>query len=153
MAYQLAIKKELLSMCKSNLNKSIEDLKKAWLDAQDSANSDSKGSAGDKHETGRAMMHLEVEKNAKQLAERMQLLKIVALINPDQKHSKAQLGSLLKTNFGTYYLAIAMGKMVVGNEDIFVISPASPIAKLLLGSEVVSSFTFNAKKFEVLEII
>lgn len=153
MSFQLAIKEELLTSCKNDLNKSIDELKKAWVDAQDSANADSKGSAGDKHETGRAMMHLEVEKNAKQLAERMQLLKVLALINPKEKHEKAQLGSFVETNQGNYYLAIAIGKVEIENNNIFIISPASPIGRCLMGCEVGSNFSFNAKNFEVLALL
>lgn len=152
MPYQIAIKEELYAACNNFLNKSIDELKKAWIDAQHSANADNKGSAGDKHETGRAMMHLEVEKNAKQLAERMQLLKVLALIDPKEKHIKAQLGSLVETNQGNYYIAIAIGKVEVENKDFYVISPASPIGKSLMGSEKGSNFNFNAKDFVVLAI-
>ena len=53
----------------------IEVYKKGILDAQNGLQSESKSSAGDKHETGRAMLQLEAEKLGKQLQESLTLLK------------------------------------------------------------------------------
>lgn len=146
-------KKELYSACSNFINESISVIKKALDDAQEGANSDSKGSAGDKHETGRAMMHLEKEKNAKQLAERSNLLKVLALIKPGAKHNKAQLGSLIKTNGGNYYLSIAMGKFELNNELFYIVSPVSPIGQLLVNTEEGSKFMFNGKEVLVEGVI
>jgi transcription elongation GreA/GreB family factor len=146
-------KEELLTACYNFINESISVINEALNDAQDAANSDSKGSAGDKHETGRAMMHLEKEKNAKQLAGRVKLLSVLALINPKEKHGKARLGSLIITNKSNYFLSIAMGKVEIDGELYFVISPVSPIGKLLLNTEKGSRFTFNAQEIVVEDVI
>jgi hypothetical protein len=153
MSLTLDVKQQLFDKCKRSIDESLASLKSALDDAQESANADDKGSAGDKHETGRAMMHLEVEKITSQLAERSQLLSILARINPKETFSQSQLGSLIKTSQGIYFLAIALGKVELDGELVFVISPASPIGKSLMMCKVGSSFDFNGRNFLVEALI
>ena len=153
MSLTLNVKQRLFDRCKNTIDESLSSLKSALVDAQESANADDKGSAGDKHETGRAMMHLEVEKITGQLAERSQLLSILARINPNETFTQAQLGSLIKTNQGLYFLAIALGKVVLEEDTVFVISPASPRGKCLMNCKEGSAFEFNGRSFYVEALI
>lgn len=43
-------------------NKRVDELKVALVDVQDAANNETKSTAGDKHETAKAMAQLETEK-------------------------------------------------------------------------------------------
>jgi transcription elongation GreA/GreB family factor len=153
MQLELHLKRKLLDHCFVFVNTSITGLKMAIDDAQEGANSETKGSAGDKHETGRAMMHLENEMNSKQLAERLKLLQVLELINPDEKHGIAQLGSLVKTTLGTYYLSIGIGKVEIEGNAFLIISPSSPIGALLMKTREGSEITFNGKSILVEEVI
>ena len=49
------------------LDRKIESAKKAIESAKEARDSDTKSSVGDKYETGRAMMQIELEKNEVQL--------------------------------------------------------------------------------------
>ena len=153
MALTLKTKQMLFDHCQQYVDQRIAMVSDAMKAAQEAANAETKGSAGDKHETGRAMMHLEKEKNARQLAEHLKLKKVMAQINPEESHQKARLGSLIKTNNGIYYLSIAIGKAEVGGENYFIISPASPIGNLLLNAQVGSELNFNGRKIMVKEIL
>ncbi len=153
MKLDLQLKRKLLDHCFAFVDTSIVGLKIAIDDAQEGANSETKGSSGDKHETGRAMMHLENEMNSKQLAERLKLLQVLELIKSDEKHRIAQLGSLVKTTLGTYYLSIGIGKVEVEGNAFLIISPSSPIGTLLMKTSVGSSITFNGKSILVEEMI
>ncbi len=124
-------KKVLFDYCKQYVDKRIALVTNEMNAAQEAANSETKGSAGDKHETGRAMMHLEKEKNALQLVEHLKLKKVLAQISPEETHQHVRLGSLILTNSGIYYLSIAIGKVEIGGKIYFVISPVSPIGNLL----------------------
>ena len=66
-------------------------------DAQLSANEEGKSSAGDKYETGRAMMQIEREKAANQLEEALKLKRIIDQLQPDVHHEIATLGSVVIT--------------------------------------------------------
>jgi hypothetical protein len=135
------------------VNERIALVSDAMHAAQEAANEETKGSAGDKHETGRAMMHLEKEKNARQLAEHLKLQKVLSQINPEETNEIAGLGSLIITNTGIYYLAIPIGKVKIRNEIYFIISPVSPIGKLLMNAKVGSELNFNERVILVEQII
>ena len=153
MALILKTKKKLFDFCQQYVDERIALVTNAMKAAQEAANTETKGSAGDKHETGRAMMHLEKEKNARQLDEHLKLRKVLAQINPEETHRQVGLGSLIMTNSGIYYLSIPIGKIEVGGEFYFVISPVSPIGKLLMDAQVGSALSFNGRKIVVEEII
>ena len=55
------MKKALLEFCWNYVNERSERLKKQSGELQESLGSETKSSAGDKHETGRAMVQLEQE--------------------------------------------------------------------------------------------
>jgi hypothetical protein len=149
MLLSVETKEALYAKCVAMVNESIDVLKKALDDAQEGANSDTKGSAGDKHETGRAMMHLERDKNAQQLNEKIKLLRVLDQMKPIKAHNKVQLGSLVKTNQGNYFIAIPLAKVEVEKEIIYCISPVSPIGKQLMNCEKNASFEFNGKNYLV----
>lgn len=50
-----SLKEQLLDHCNSYIGLKLETIRHAIANAQESANDDTKSSAGDKHETGRAM--------------------------------------------------------------------------------------------------
>lgn len=152
MKLSIELKKKLFSYCEDYVNRSIKTLENALADVQDAANSDTKGSAGDKHETGRAMMHLESEKNAKQLSERLSLKKVLALIDPKKIDDKVQLGSLVISDSAKYYISIPIGKVSIEGEDYFVISPVSPIGNLLIDKQKGEGFSFNSKTHQIVDI-
>ena len=146
----LNIKKQLLEHCiqfvqqkKDTISKSIESTKNDLF-------SETKSSAGDKHETGRAMIQLEMEKAGQQLSEVNLMQEVLSRINVDKESEVACLGSLVKTTKGTYFLGVSVGKVIVKQHDYFVVSTNSPIGKQLLGKSVSDSIPFN--QAEILEI-
>ena len=61
------IKTLLFDHCKSFLESKLHGYKKSLDLLYESLNSEIKSSAGDKHETGRALIQLEIEKNWKSI--------------------------------------------------------------------------------------
>ena len=117
-----------------------------------SANEETKSSAGDKYETGRAMAQLEIEKSSAQLAESLKLKQQLEKISPEQTSVTIQVGSLVNTNQGNFYLAVSIGQLVVNQEPYFIISPVSPLAKQLLGLKLHTSFLFQGRNFTIQQI-
>lgn len=146
------IKKALFEECCKAVAQKKAAAKRNMEELQEDANNETKSSAGDKYETGRAMMHLEKDKYAAQLTEALKWEKVLAGINLDTKPEKAGLGSLVFTNQGIYFLSIVWGKITIHAEDYFVISLASPIGMQLKGKKTGDQFVFKGRKFEVLEI-
>jgi transcription elongation GreA/GreB family factor len=111
-----------------------------------------KSSAGDKHETGRAMAQLETEKNGAQLAEANKLRHVIGLINPKKEFNKVELGALVVTNNGNYFISVSIGKMMLGSEMYFGVSAVSPIGQALLNHKKGDEVIFNGRTFLIKEI-
>lgn len=148
-----SLKQQLYLKCLAFVEQRIASAQEAISIAQQSANEETKSSAGDKYETGRAMAQLEIEKNSSQLAESLKLKQSLEKIEVDQRTETVRPGSLVKTNHGNFYLTISAGQFTIDNEDYFAISPASPIGQKLVGLHVEQSFSFNKKEFLVLQVI
>ncbi|HEY9116556.1 MAG TPA: 3-oxoacyl-ACP synthase [Roseivirga sp.] len=122
----------------ASLEAEVENLKT-------SAASDTKSSMGDKYETAREMINLEKEKISEQLADAQRMKQSLESIEVETQNPKAALGSLIKSSTCYFYLSVSLGKVVVNGKEVFVISPASPIGKGLMGLQVNNSIEFAGK--------
>ena len=147
------IKISLHKICYNIAEKRISNIKNILQDVQDAANNETKSSAGDKHETGRAMAQLETEKLSTQLSEALKLEQVLQQINPELEHKIVGLGSLVITNNGSFYISVSLGKIEINDEIYFAISAVSPIGKLLLTKKEKESFSFNGKSYVILSVV
>jgi transcription elongation GreA/GreB family factor len=102
---------------------------------QQSANSETKSTAGDKHETARAMAQLEVEMLSKQLREINKSVDLLKRIPIRNTSDTVQPGSVVETSIGTFYLSVGLGNIQVDGKTIMAISIESPLAKAILGKK------------------
>ena len=122
------------------------------LDAvQKRANSQQKSSAGDKHETTRAMAHLEQERYAQMLRESFALQHQLLAVDVEEAHDEVELGALLVTTVGCFYIAPGLGK-IDAEPRCWVMSPTAPLAEELEGLEVGDRFQFRRQWAEIIEI-
>lgn len=145
----LEIKEILRLACVDFVNSKEQTIKETMASNQEALDSESKSSAGDKHETGRAMLQLEMEKAGQQLQEVHQMKLIVEKIDAKKTSEKASLGTVIQTEAANYFLGISIGKVVVETDTYFVVSPSSPIGKLLLGKEKNDSFLFQGRQTKI----
>jgi len=113
------LKKELYSQCLNYVQKRMEAAQLAINEAQKASNDDTKSSAGDKYETGRAMMQQETDRNMVQLNEANKLKVALNKINPSIVADKVETGSLVLTGNGNFYIAVSAGVLTVNNEKYF----------------------------------
>ena len=137
------IKQKLYNHCQEFVNIKLRSIEKTIQSNKEALSSETKSSAGDKHETGRAMLQLEMEKAGQQLKVVQQMQTQISRIDVNAKNTIGCLGSLITTNSYSYYLAVSVGKVTIDSEDYFVISSNSPIGKLLLGKKKGGSINFN----------
>jgi transcription elongation GreA/GreB family factor len=109
----------------------------------------SKSSAGDKHETGRAMVQLEQEKIGNQLLELEAMYNELQKLENQNKTVTITKGSLIDTSSGIFYLSIGLGKVMVDNEIIFALSAQSPFGKQLVGLKKGDVVMFNGKESKI----
>lgn len=121
--------------------------------AQQTANEDTKSSAGDKYETTRAMMQIEIENNTKRLMEVRELKKILTQIIFQNNYQFVVVGSLVMTNQGKFFISIGLGQVFLENDKYFVVSINSPIGALLLGKKINDTIIFNQKEYQISDIL
>ena len=147
------LKEKLHKQCQDALNQRLEAIKSIISDIQNSLQSETKSTAGDKHETGRAMLQLEREKAGNQLAEIQKQIEILHKINPEMSYSKVALGSLVKTTVSNYFIGVSVGEITIKNETFYAISLSTPIGKLLVSKGVGDNIQFRMQKFTITDIL
>lgn len=147
------LKKELHRLCISYVQNRIDTVMQAINAAQQAANEETKSSAGDKYETGRAMMQQDTDRNRAQLTEANKLMVALNQINVDFISEAALPGSLVVTNNGKFYIAISAGTVLLNGEVYFAVSPGSPIGLKLKGQKAGDEFSLNDKRYKIESII
>ncbi|WP_179021388.1 3-oxoacyl-ACP synthase [Winogradskyella forsetii] len=149
----MTIKEKLYNRCLEFIDERLTTVNNTISDIQNALQSETKSSAGDKHETGRAMLQLEREKAGHQLAEIEKQQQILQKINVESKHQKVTLGAVVKTTEANYFIAISAGKIEVETDSYFAISAATPIAQLLVSKRVNDTVRFRETEFKIIEIL
>src|ERR1700716_2356496 len=127
------LKAELHKRCADYVKMRMEAAEQGIKEAQQASKEDTKSSAGDKYETGRAMMQQETDRNAVQLNETNKLKVALNQLHYLVISDTAETGSLVITNNGNFFIAISAGVLMVNGETYFAISPASPVGLRLKG--------------------
>ena len=146
------IKQQLLDYCKNYVDDKLYKLKDQINSIQESLLNEIKSTAGDKHETGRAMVQLEREKIGQQLFEAEKLQELMNRISIQSSSTVIRLGSLVLTSQANYFIAVSAGKIDIENSTYFAISPHTPIGKLLLGKKANDQVIFNKNTFYIHKI-
>ncbi|NVO30533.1 3-oxoacyl-ACP synthase [Hymenobacter lapidiphilus] len=145
----LTTKPRLHALCLAYVQDRLATIQTAINAAQESANSETKSSAGDKYETGRAMAQNERDRNLVQLQQARQLLAEIQRINPDLPCDAVRPGALVNTSMGWFYLGISAGKLPLDGTDYFAVSAAAPVAAALAGRRPGDSVLFNGKSVQI----
>ena len=154
------IKTQLLQLCNQSLETRLQSVLAVIEDIKQSLQSETKSSAGDKHETGRAMLQLEREKAGHQLAEIEKTKQILSKINTESTYKNIGLGSVVYTTTSNYFISISAGEFEVENktfhaeDDMFyAISANTPIGQLLLGKSVGDVINFRNLEFKITKVL
>ena len=149
----LEIKQNLFNLCLESIDSRFQTIQNTISEIQESLTSETKSSAGDKHETGRAMLQLEREKAGNQLAEINKTKVALSKIDISKTSQTVGLGSVIYTNQANYYIAISAGELTYNNQKFYAISPNTPIGLLLIGKTVNDAITFRAQNFKIESVL
>lgn len=147
------IKKELIGKLNEKLDENIKTLQTAITSAKESRDSNTKSSVGDKYETNRAMMHIEIEKNEAQLSQNLKLKQSLSEIDVNKTDDCVGFGSLIITDNGNYFISIGFGMLKLGGNKYFAISMSSPIGNAFIGKKVGNSINFRGKNIIINHLI
>lgn len=147
------IKENLFKQCVLFVRNKLAIVQTTMEENRKALEQESKSSAGDKHETGRAMLHLEMEKASQQLEAAKQMQETLNRMQLSSVSQKVKLGSLISTDQGTYFLSISAGQLTVDEKYYYAVSPSSPIGALLLGKEIGESITLGSKVIKIQSVL
>ncbi len=147
------IKKSLYNQCFNFIEARFQTVQNTINEIQISLTSETKSSAGDKHETGRAMLQLEREKAGNQLAEIQKVKENLSKIDLTKSSKKVGLGSVVYSSQSNYFIAISAGELTVENHKFYAISPNTPIGQLLIGKSVGDAIKFREQDFNITQVL
>ena len=130
------------------------EMQLAWNELMESNKQEGKSSAGDKHETAAAQVHLELEKMGKQMQEHNRKCEELERFHPSKLETNNQVrsGSLVETIEGWFYIITSFGKLTTESGECYVVSASSPIGAALLGKHVGEAFQWNGRSGKVIGI-
>ncbi len=146
------LKSALFYELREMINGRIITINRALRSAKDARNKETKSTAGDKHETGRAMMQIEEDKLRVSLSKALVLKANLAKVPVKGSSESVELGSLVHTDKGLFYVSIGLGKLVHLDKTYFAISISSPIGRMLLGKKVGDTVTYREAAYVIEEI-
>ncbi|PWH83998.1 3-oxoacyl-ACP synthase [Algibacter marinivivus] len=147
------IKEELYKQCVAFVNNRFQTVQNTIQEIQKSLQSETKSSAGDKHETGRAMLQLEREKAGNQLAEIEKTKQVLSKVNIEKTAHNIGLGSVIYTSKANYFIAISAGELRVKNETFYAISNNTPIGQVLIGKTLGETIKFRTQSFQITKVL
>ena len=153
MTINVEIKQALYDQLKAMLDDKINAIRKAMSETSESMENDTKSSAGDKFETGREMMQIELNNQHVQLNKLLQLQHDLSLIKVTEIHRTVGFGCLVNTSMGGYFISVALGKVIHDGSNYYALSLASPIGKALHQAKVGDVVNFQGKKIEILDMV
>ena len=147
-----SIKQNIKSEVLRQLELKIKDISNAVKSLSESRDSDTKSSAGDKHETSRAKIQTEIDQLSKQLINAQRQKNNLSIIDTSHLHSIADVGSLVETNKGYFLISTGWGRIQIQDENYFVISIESPIGRLLKNKKKGDSIQFRDTAYDILSV-
>ncbi|MGL1936513.1 MAG: GreA/GreB family elongation factor [Fibrobacterales bacterium] len=149
----LEIKTQLYALCLGHVDENIEMEKTAMAEVEEAAELEAKSSVGDKYETGRSMMHIEIDKHKAQVAQYLQQRTILDQINVSVEVDEVKPGSVVITDKYKYFISIGIGELELNGETFCTMSLGSPLGKEFSHKRVGDTIAFREKEFKILDIV
>ena len=149
----IKIKVLLLKQLMELLDQKINTLKLDMASIKDTRDSDTRSSAGDKFETNRVLIQMELDKTEVQLNKTKVLRNELSHIDIQKQYTQVEFGSLVCTTQGNYFFSVALGKFEVNKEIYHCISLGSPIGQSLQNKKVNDTILFQGNAVTIVSIV
>lgn len=147
---------EMMNWKEVAITRLIEQIEAAQQDIhslRQSLEGEAKSTAGDKHETGRAMIQMDMERASERLhegLERLAAAKKWFMECEAQSWEAIRVGHAVETDDGSFLLGPPLGKITAHGLTCFALSTASPLGQQLMGKRVGDLVSTGSKTFTVL---
>lgn len=146
------LKSALLEECSQIIEERYQRIKHTLSNIEEALFEESKNSAGDKHETARAMLQIDRENVGKQLIEVEKIKQHLKKLDLNNISDHAHLGSLVYTNRGIFFISESVGTIEIESATYIAVSPNSPIGHLLIGKVPGEKFTFHENEYKLTKV-
>lgn len=145
-------KKAWLELMDAGVRETLQRLQADMVVLQESRQADTKSSAGDKHETARAMVDQELQQ-LNQQREKAQRNQSELQQLTEAPCDTAARGAAVETDRIIYFISISFGKLPVeGAKPVYALSPVSPAAQAMLGKRAGEVFEINGMRHTILKV-
>lgn len=145
-------KKDVWVACCKLLESRLQSIELTMTDLREAIFTETKSSAGDKHETARARLHNEQSQLQAQWNELHLQLAELKRLEPTVVMNRIAPGSLVESGLGYFLIAAPIGKVQVGPISVQVISPQSPLALKLMGLKRDEVFELNGATHTIVSV-
>ena len=142
----------IVKFCENFIEEKLKIQQDQIARAKQSLEGSSKSSAGDKHETSRAMAQLEMEKAGAQYQRLLQEKELQERVNALAltRSTQVSLGSLIQSAKGWFFIGISIGPVQISDENVIIISGKSPLGAGFIGKTVGEFNSFNAVEIQAI---
>jgi len=147
----LEIKRSLIEICKEKQQESINNIKFVIDDAQKSANE--YGQPKDRYDSYRMQLLRKKDMFASQFQKAIEQMETLNKINVSKKTELVTFGSLIFTDDQNILVAISLGKIMLGDEMYYAISPNVPFYQAMQNCKKGDEFEFLGRKIKILDIV
>ncbi|EPR70257.1 hypothetical protein ADIWIN_3613 [Winogradskyella psychrotolerans RS-3] len=148
----MKIKTQLLELCTKYADKRVLGYKNEIELIKESIENNDKVSNED-DDSGNSKLLDDLEKNMNYLNDANKMREQLKLVRPNLVSDNVVLGSLVKTDSITFYIALSLGKVEVEDSEYYIISLASPLGQLLKNRKKGDQFKFNEKSYEIKDVL
>ena len=135
------------------MEEGIRAAQAAFEELRGSLEGESKSTAGDKHETGRAMVQMEMEQAAARLNRVEGMVRGWKAMDPNAPRDVVGPGAIVATDHGGFVIGVAWGTFQVPDAtDWRGISSDAPLALALRGCQAGEAVTFRGRSWNIVEV-
>ena len=101
------VRQQVLEACQQDIEAKISTLNAEYALYRESAAGETKSTAGDKHDTAKAMMQLEQEKLGRQLEICLQQKRILEQVDAGKVCNCVEFSCIVETDAGNFFISIS----------------------------------------------
>ena len=136
----------------AGISDTLKQLEADMVALQESRQADTKSSAGDKHETSRAMVDRELEQLIQQREKALRNQSELQQLT-EAPYEVAARGAAVEAERIIYFISISFGKLPMdGAKPVYALSPVSPAAQAMLGKRAGELFEINGTRQTMLKV-
>tara|TARA_R110001592_G_scaffold278621_1_gene545902 strand:- start:1442 stop:1888 length:447 start_codon:yes stop_codon:yes gene_type:complete len=148
----MKIKTQLIELCQRYADKRVLGYKNEIELIKESIENNDKVS-NEEDDSGNSKLLDDLEKNMTYLHDANKMREQLKLVRPNLVSDVAVLGSLIKTDSMTFFIALSIGKVEIEDAEYYIISLASPLGQLLKHRKKGDQFKFHEKSYLIEEVL